>query len=262
MTQRTHHTNCYSKHTLKNTGFRQKGNILNFQIPGLKVPINIPFPAGKLPVCERCKKNYKTRELCRVRDGHTDLPWNTTYLCVSLDESCLTRNSNGELRIVEEGPGKYQFIAKAINNQTIPYRYITKKNHVGGTKAPICTSCKDKNYTRQHCREKQGHLQLPWTTAYVKLYGVPCSPQLGNNHFHDDISIGTKKRSHPSCSPSNSIGTEGSTPKRRKGDSLGSDDIDREHDRTENESDDIHQVKASKAFYLTIKKDSCTLRVS
>ena len=254
MTQRTHQVNFYPKHTLKNT------NILKLQIPGLQKPIHVPFPARRLPVCKHCKKNYKTRELCRVRDGHTDLPWSTTYLCVTLDESCLTRDSKGELSLVDEGPGKYQFIAKSMDCKAMACQYISKKSHLGGSKAPICSSCKQKNYTRQHCREKQAHLQLPWGTAYVRLYAVPCSPHLGNMHFQEDISPGAK-RSHPS-SPSSSSGSEGSAVKKRKYDNMENDEISTEDDGTMAESDDIHKVEASKAFYLTIKKESTTLRVS
>ena len=60
-------------------------NTLVMTIPGFKKPVRLPFPEKALPVCLRCKKNYKTRELCRVRDGHTGLPWTLTYVCVTLD---------------------------------------------------------------------------------------------------------------------------------------------------------------------------------
>ena len=94
----------------------------------------------------------------------------------------------------------------------------------------------------------------------MRLYAVPCSPQLDNSYFQEDVSIGTK-RSHPS-SPSSSIGTEGSVPKKRKCDDLENDKSNAGNDDIIVESDDIHKVEASKAFYLTIKKDGSTLRVS
>ena len=46
----------------------------------------------RLAVCHKCKKNYKTREMCRVRNGHTIEPWNTAYVCVTLDDSCTDVN--------------------------------------------------------------------------------------------------------------------------------------------------------------------------
>merc|ERR1712238_16544 len=33
----------------------------------------------------------------------------------------------------------------------------------------ICHACKEKNYTRQYCREKLKHRQLPWPSAYARL---------------------------------------------------------------------------------------------
>lgn len=128
---------------------------MKLEAPGLPQPIDIPFPDRKLPVCEVCKKNYKTRELCRTRDGHTDLPWTKTFICITFEESCF--DSDGNIR-------DNKISAKALST---PQPYCYKKDIDSAT--PICACCKEKNYTRQYCREKLKHRQLPWGTVYVSL---------------------------------------------------------------------------------------------
>ena len=137
---------------------KKNANTLKFKIPGFEFPIYIPFTGRRLAVCERCKKNFKTRDYCRTRDCHVDLPWSQTYVCVSLDPSCTDRD--GKLL---DGP----FYARAVS----PIAF-----HFDGdisNKTPICAPCKDKNYTRKYCRHQKKHLQLPWSTVYVILSAGP-----------------------------------------------------------------------------------------
>lgn len=230
----------------------QKGNVLTYTIPGLKRSIDIPFPDRKLPVCKRCKKIYKTRELCRIRDGHTDIPWNTTYVCITLDESCFSRNASGDMRLKDED--SFQFNARSITGPPMPYR--TKAGTLGGTKAPICMTCKDKNYTRHHCREKQQHQQLPWNTIYVMLSAAPTG--YGNGGFpveDDNRQIGSKRSSSSLSSCDDRL------PKKMKSEdssdtkSLASEaNVDNEQD---NEDEDIHSVQTSRAFLLVVGKENC-----
>ena len=42
------------------------GNTLQFSLPGFPQPLRVKFPDYRLPVCEKCKKNYKTREMVRI----------------------------------------------------------------------------------------------------------------------------------------------------------------------------------------------------
>jgi hypothetical protein len=132
---------------------RQISNVLRFTPLGFKHPIDVQFPPRCLPVCGRCKKNFKTREHCRGRDCHTDLPWCDTYVCVSLDKSCT--DGNGKLL---DGP----FTAKVIP----PVGFTFKEDELDPL-TPICAPCKDKNYTRTYCRQNKNHRQLPWSTVYV-----------------------------------------------------------------------------------------------
>ena len=126
--------------------------MLRFAPPGFKHPIDVQFPPRCLPVCERCKKNFKTREHCRGRDCHTELAWCETYVCVSLDNSC-----TGEDGKLLDGP----FAAKVV--PPIAFNLKGDLNPL----TPICAPCKDKNYTRTYCRQNKNHRQLPWSTVYV-----------------------------------------------------------------------------------------------
>ena len=69
-------------------------NVLTYTPRGFNQELNIKFPDNRLAVCKRCKKNYKTRDVCRVKNGHTSESWNTAYICVTLDESCTDQNGN------------------------------------------------------------------------------------------------------------------------------------------------------------------------
>jgi len=133
---------------------RKARNVLTFTPKGFSHSVDVPFPDRRLPVCTRCKKYFKTRECCRTRDGHTALPWSLSYVCMTLDPSC----TDGKGKVFD-GP----LIARALPDQP----YIMKGEIDPMT--PICTMCKDKNYTRSYCRSKKKHPFLPWSTVYVIL---------------------------------------------------------------------------------------------
>lgn len=248
----------YARNRRKNSN----GNVMKYLIPGLQQAIDIPFPDRKLPVCKKCKKIYKTRELCRVRDGHTDVPWNTTYLCITLDESCFTRDHRGNLSLASEGSNK--FIARSLPGPPMPYR--AKQGHIKGAKAPICMACKDKNYTRHHCRESQKHQQLPWGAIYVLLSAVPSNS--GNRGFptdntHPVLEVGSKRSAENISSVASNVSSgtdDGSSSKRMKGDESSTSTSDNSAVGEESVSDDIHKIESSRAILLTIKGESCVLK--
>ena len=164
-------------------------NILTVLIPGFKRPLDILFPNGKLPVCKRCKRIFKTRELCRERDGHTDMPWNTTYLCFLFDDSCLGTDSAGITRIIDEDMMNCRFTATLLDDA--PDLFHLKHEEITRPHTPICSLCKKKNYTRYHCREKQQHLHLPWVTFYIKLTASPaCERPEGSMQLPDNVLMG------------------------------------------------------------------------
>ena len=144
-------------------------NILRCTIPGLNNHMDIAFPPRKLPVCEKCKKIYKTRQLCRERDGHTDRPWNKTYVCFILDESCFKAKDDCDTKsgtIVPED--QYKFTASIVECSTTKY-YAHFESSKKGQLDPICAPCKVKNYTKSHCRVKHAHKHLPWGTVYMSV---------------------------------------------------------------------------------------------
>ncbi len=201
-----------------------------------------------------------------MRDRHTEVPWSTTYICVTLDDSCFTRNNNGEMSLVEEGP--FRFVARSVTGPPAAYR--SKGDTLGGTKAPICMACKDKNYTRHHCRVKNKHLELPWGTVYVMMSAV----RSGSNHtgssptgFNNDIdSVSESAGSKRSLKSSDSAdGSEPSTKRSRSSSaSVGEDPTDDTEEASDKDPsvEDITHVQSSKAFLLTVGKDLLALNVS
>jgi hypothetical protein len=127
----------------------------------LSKAIEIGFESKKLPVCKRCKKIYKTRQLCRVRDEHTEIPWNTTYICFEVHDSCLV---NGKF-VQAEGD---KFVAEILPEKAIQAPYFADLDKLGPD-PPICRDCKEKNYTRYHCRTNHCHTKMPWGAFYAVL---------------------------------------------------------------------------------------------
>jgi hypothetical protein len=145
-------------------------NLIRFTPPGFCHSINVQFPRQRLPVCESCKKRSKTREQCRARDCHTALPWCDTFVCISLDNSCT--GSDGKLL---DEPFVVKVVAPIAFNLKGDVNLLT----------PACAACREKNYTRAHCRQKKRHRQLPWNTihiicslssATIRKRGDPVSP--------------------------------------------------------------------------------------
>jgi hypothetical protein len=129
-------------------------NILSFVPPGFKQQLNVKFPDSRLAVCEKCKKNFKTRDMCRVRNTHTTAPWTTAYVCITIDDSCLDEEGN--------------YIDKPMTVRMVQWQpYCVKKPF--GSKTPVCAACKRTNRTRSFCRDRHKHRHLPWCTVYVLL---------------------------------------------------------------------------------------------
>jgi hypothetical protein len=129
-------------------------NILTFTPPGFKQTLNVKFPDSRLAVCDKCKKNFKTRDMCRVRNTHTSPPWTTAYVCITVDSSCT------------DDEGKY--IDRPLTVRMVQWQpYAVRKPFDSMT--PVCAACKRTNRTRSFCRERHKHRQLPWCTVYVVL---------------------------------------------------------------------------------------------
>ena len=129
-------------------------------LPGLPQPFDVAFPARKLPVCPRCKKNYRSRELCRQRDEHKALPWQTVYVVVTLTDEVLEKGEDGKLSVAD--------IPVVAELQETPDMC---RGPADGfmSKQPICKICKEKNYTRDYCRATSKHTTPPYQAVYVKL---------------------------------------------------------------------------------------------
>lgn len=160
------------------------GNVLSFTPPGFKQCLNVKFPDSRLAVCAKCKKNYKTRDSCRVRSGHTTAPWTTAYICITLDQSCTT----------SEGT----YIDGPLTIRMVQWQPFSVKADFD-IKTPVCAACKKTNRTRSFCRARHKHRQLPWCTVFVLLSAVestdpstvvaaPSRPVLPGKQNEDEIS--------------------------------------------------------------------------
>mmetsp|Transcript_31069 Transcript_31069/g.66143 ORF Transcript_31069/g.66143 Transcript_31069/m.66143 type:complete len:446 (+) Transcript_31069:174-1511(+) len=128
--------------------------------PGMPRAFDVPFPEKRLPVCDRCKKNYRSRELCRQRDGHKALPWQITYVVITLTDEVLVKGEDGALALAD--------VPVIAELQDMPE--LCRGPADGSMRTePICPVCKEKNYTRDHCRNTLKHSTPPYQSIYVKL---------------------------------------------------------------------------------------------
>ena len=141
-------------------GKKSKVHYSTIHPQGMPRAFDVPFVERRLPVCDRCKKNFKSRELCRKRDGHKALPWQMTYVAITIDDSVLQEDENGNISLMN--------VPMVCEIQDTPHMCLGPAD--GSMKAePICKVCREKNYTRDYCRNTCKHTTPPWSTTYVRL---------------------------------------------------------------------------------------------
>lgn len=225
-------------------------NVLTCTIPGLPYVMDLCFPPGKLSVCDKCKKIYKTRKLCRERDGHTSFPWNKTYICFVLDDSCFETDSDGNERVVKDDAYiSYKFSAKHI--ECSPTKYFALFDHQADQLDPICAPCKRKNYTRTHCRVKHKHQNLPWGAVYMRLSAKKITDNSDEDEENAAPVPGTKRKAKSS---------NDETPKKMKRGNFES--LGEESQVMESLTNLYSERNESKAFLMTLWNNSCSLEVS
>ena len=207
-----------------------KKNSLVFTPAGLGQEITIQFPrkSRSLLVCKKCKKNYKSREICRSNSGHTSLPWNVVYLCIVIDDSCLTSNSS---------TCKKEFITDGkLSGRVIENQEFEMKKKSFNSSLPVCKSCKQKNYTRSYCRNQKKHLHLPWNTDYVVLSKTNNSTTVTSDDvlFKEKSSTGTSNNMATICNKENEIAVD-------------------------EKQDNIHDIDDSRVFLLAVSCYSSSL---
>ncbi len=179
------------------------GNTLHYTPHNFHTPIVIPYPTSiagyndeatttnttndsnkrnnssnmniQLPVCAKCKRHYKTRDICRIKFGHTDVPWTNTFICITLEDSCVnsedgtyvTGNDVKLNAVVLPPPLPTSIPLSDETNQKCTPMY-TVNTCLDGT-APVCMACKQSNRTKAYCRKKMRHKELPWNTLFVLL---------------------------------------------------------------------------------------------
>ena len=205
--------------------------------------------------------------MCRVRNGHTDPPWTTAYVCITVDDSCIGEDGN--------------FIDKPMTLRMVTWRpfAVRKPFH---QKTPVCAACKRTNRTRSFCRERHKHRQLPWCTVYVLLSALdqadPATVVAGaskpvveedqkvspgsqtGDDLKDDSKADQDKDDSASDSQSNSVKPTGKPPngKRSVADtaSASSETISSDVDDA---GDDINEIAESRTFLAKINCRGCSI---
>lgn len=201
---------------------------------GMPRAFDVPFVERRLPVCDRCKKNFKSRELCRKRDGHKALPWQMTYVVITIDSSVLNEDENGNATLKN--------IPMLCVLQETPHMCLGPAD--GSMKSePICKVCREKNYTRDYCRNTCKHTTPPWSTTYAKL--VADTKPKEDDRF---MAYSAKKRK-----ARQEDGVNGKPKPKEDGDGIESvDDV----------SDDLSNVHESRTFLCSVSSTKLTARVS
>ena len=208
-------------------------NILAFTPPGFTQQLSVKFPDSRLAVCQKCKKNFKTRDMCRVRSAHTEEPWTTAYVCITIDESCLDEN------------GRY--VDKPLTVRMVQWQpyCVFKPFH---RKTPVCAACKRTNRTRNFCRDRHKHRALPWCTVYVLLSALDAADP-------STIVAGASKKVNGGKEKNNGAGEDSppgddSSKATDANNTTAGDDIDGDDDP----GDNIHEIAESRTF---LAKVSC-----
>lgn len=248
-------------------------NALHMEIPGFPSRLRLNFPDGRLPVCTKCKKNFKTREMCRIQGGHTSLPWTSVYACLTLDDSCI--DSNNKLK-------KGNYVAKSVGFS--PYCYTEDV----ASDTLICVSCKVKNYTRKQCRAKSRHRALPWSTIHAKLFCETFSQDVSDTGetsnrkkrkineeeeevqnkkkqlYDDEKKLKSSENSDAKIEIKYAIDTtEKEETDKYRDDGEGKESNGNEEEKEQsnmNESDSLNYIPESKTFLLEISSNKCVIK--
>ena len=213
--------------------------------PGMPRAFDVPFPERRLPVCNRCKKNFKSRDLCRNRDGHKSLPWQNTYVAVTIADVCLIQGEDGSLSYNPDVP----VVAEL---QGTPLLCLGPAD--GSMRLePICKVCREKNYTRDYCRNTCKHTTPPWSTTYVKLV-VHENPTDGKSYSNNRPN---KKRKKENANGKPKEDPDASSPHNK-----GYEDNDDEEEDIKEKSHDLSIIHESKTFLAAICATKMTVKVS
>lgn len=150
-----------------------------------------------------------------------------TYVVVTLTDEVLVRGEDGTLSLAD--------IPVIAELQDMPE--LCRGPSDGSMKnEPICPVCKEKNYTRDHCRNTLKHSTPPYQSIYVKL--------VVKQTEDDDNNLRTSKK------------------KKRKPEENadGKPLLDPAENPSEYDNDDVNQIHESKTFFATISSKKITLK--
>ncbi len=239
-------------------------NVLTFTPPGFKHSLNVKFPDSRLPVCVSCKKNFKTKDMCRVRNMHTRPPWTTAYICMTLDASCTDED------------GKYvdkPFVVRMVRWQ--PFNVM--EDFPPNSKTPVCATCKKTNRTRSFCRDRHKHRKLPWCTVYVMLSTqesaepstIVAAPSTKidsakdsdaeNNQGKVNTSTPPSMKNEPNTAHTQSSSLETTGASNKNGESK-KDSSDTNEPSSKTAGDDINDIPESRTMLIQINDEETTIK--
>jgi len=217
-------------------------NVLKFTPQGFKNEISVQFPDGRLAVCASCKNNFKTRQSCRINNAHTDPPWSTEFVCVSIDPSAIQPN------------GKSYINQKLV---AVPSRWRPYEMRRGvDLETPVCCNCKKINHARKFCRERHKHRELPWSTVYVRIYPSPHPQTLTHNADVLNCPTTHSQSNESSSSKISSESSSGANDIMPKNNSVGS----KESAVGFSGIDDITTIQESRTFLVGISSKKVSLQ--
>ena len=233
-------------------------NVLTFTPPGFNQALNVKFPDSRLPVCVACKKNFKTKDMCRVRNLHTSPPWTTAHICMTLDDSCTDENGN--------------YVDKQFVVRMAQYRpFCVMEDFPPNSKTPVCATCKKTNRTRNFCRKRHKHRKLPWSTVYVMLSTqesadpstIVAAPSTRIETSKDVDVENNKGKINASTPPastkkeSNAGITQTSTPGATEESAKGG---ETKKDASKLKGDDINDIPESRTMLIQINDEECIIK--
>ncbi|GMI27833.1 hypothetical protein TrCOL_g6619 [Triparma columacea] len=132
-------------------------NTLRIIPPSFAREILVPFPEGKLPVCQDCKTICSTRDACRVAKKHLGAPWSTSWVCIVVDRTV--------------SPSGTSMLVDAPYNVLDLNMYGFQNHFVGNfdESMPVCQHCKKTNRTKHYCRTKHSHGAVPWNASVIHV---------------------------------------------------------------------------------------------
>ena len=144
--------------------------------------IRVGFPADGSstmpPICSSCKKGKnRTKYECRVKLGHTALPWSPIYVCITIDkQSCIGHDGRLVLARHPETTNITRLMCnyyvrnpRCVPIEVAPPIIPQPEGTTVDLASTVCKTCRKKHLTKKHCRGVLHHRYVPYCTTFHKM---------------------------------------------------------------------------------------------